>query len=72
MRKRIFLITFGMMVALQAALAQSFVVKGTIISKEDGEPLIGAAIRQMENPTNGVITDFDGNYSIEKIGRAHV
>ena len=69
MRKRIFLITFGMMVALQAALAQSFVVKGTIISKEDGEPLIGAAIRQMENPTNGVITDFDGNYSIEISGK---
>jgi len=55
--------------AFQTILAQSFVVKGTILSKEDGEPLIGAAVRQLDNPTNGVITDFDGNYAIEIKGK---
>ena len=53
------------LLALQTVLAQSFVVKGNVISKEDNEPLIGVAIRQLENPANGVITDFDGNYAIE-------
>ena len=53
------------MLACGTLLAQGFTVKGTVISKEDGEPLIGVAIRQVENPYNGVITDFDGNYAIE-------
>ena len=57
------------LLALQAVLAQSFVVKGNVISKEDNEPLIGVAIRQLENPANGVITDFDGNYAIEIKGK---
>ena len=66
---------------IQTALAQSFSVKGTIVSADDNEPLIGATILQ-EGTTNGVATDIDGNYTIElkgaskatlvKIGRAHV
>ena len=62
------MVALGAIMTLNAAFAQSFMVNGTIISKEDGEPLIGVAIRQMENPNNGVITDFDGNYSIEVTG----
>jgi hypothetical protein len=63
------MVALGMIIALQTMLAQSFMVSGTIISKEDNEPLIGAAIRQLENPDNGVITDFDGNYTIELTGK---
>ena len=63
------MIVLGMMMAFQTVLAQNFTVKGTIISKEDNEPLIGVAIRQLENPDNGVITDFDGNYAIEVTGK---
>jgi TonB-linked SusC/RagA family outer membrane protein len=41
-----------------------FQVKGTIVSAEDSEPMIGVAI--VENGTNnGRITDYYGNYSIE-------
>ena len=69
MRKRLFMVALGAIMALNAVLAQSFTVNGTIISKEDGEPLIGVAIRQLENPDNGVITDFDGNYTIELKGQ---
>ena len=60
---------FGLTVTFGTLLAQSFTVKGTVISKEDGEPLIGVAIRPLENPTSGVTTDFDGNYSIELSGK---
>ena len=59
----------GLMVTFGTLLAQSFTVKGTVISKEDGEPLIGVAIRQLENPNNGTVTDFDGNYAIEVSGK---
>ena len=69
MRKRLLTAVLGMMVAFGTLLAQSFTVKGTVISKEDGEPLIGVAIRPLENPTSGVTTDFDGNYSIELMGK---
>ena len=59
----------GMVVAFASSFAQNFTVKGTVISKEDGEPLIGVAIRPLENPTSGVTTDFDGNYTIELTGK---
>ena len=69
MRKRLLLAVLGLMVTFGTLLAQSFTVKGTVISKEDGEPLIGVAIRQLENPNNGTVTDFDGNYAIEVSGK---
>ena len=65
MRKRVLTAVLGLMATFSTLLAQSFVVEGTVIAKEDGEPLIGVAIRQLDSPNNGVITDFDGNYSIE-------
>ena len=69
MRKRLLTAALGLMVTFGTMLAQNFVVSGTVVAKEDGEPLIGVAIRQQANPNNGVITDFDGNYSIEVIGK---
>ena len=65
MRKRLLTTALGLAMTLSTLLAQSFTVRGTVISKEDGEPLIGVAVRQMENPNNGAVTDFDGNYAIE-------
>ena len=50
-----------------SAFAQNFVVKGTVVSHEDNEPLIGVTILQ-EGTTNGVVTDMDGNYSLEVKG----
>ena len=55
------------MLTIQTALAQTFRVKGTVVSAEDNEPLIGATILQ-EGTTNGVVTDVDGNYTIEVKG----
>lgn len=67
-RKIIHLFVFlFMLIVPQSFWAQSFVVKGQVTSHEDNEPLIGVAIMQ-EGTTNGVVTDFDGNYAIELEG----
>ena len=65
MKKRGFLLfVFLSALIFQSLYAQSFIVKGQVVSKDDKEPLIGVAIMQ-EGSTNGVTTDFDGNYTIE-------
>lgn len=46
------------------ALDLQQVVTGTIISQSDGIPLVGATVLE-KGTSNGVLTDFDGNYSIE-------
>ena len=38
-------------------------VQGTVIDAANGEPIIGASILEM-GTTNGTITDFDGNFSL--------
>lgn len=45
------------------ALAQKTTVTGTVVDYE-GEPAIGASVIA-EGTTNGVATDFDGNFSID-------
>lgn len=68
--KRRFIISLctSFLMALSAvpALAQNQTVKGTVVD-ETGEPIIGASVRVIDKSGNGgagVITDFDGNYTI--------
>ena len=42
--------------------AQNKVVKGTVVD-ENGDPVIGATIRE-KNGKTGTVTDLDGNYQI--------
>ena len=56
---------------VQITLAQNFVVKGKVVSEDGNEPLIGVSILQ-EGSSYGVVTDFDGNYSIEIKGGTNV
>ena len=58
------------LLTFHTAFAQNFVVKGTVVSHEDNEPLIGVTILQ-EGTTNGVVTDIDGNYSFEVKGASN-
>ena len=67
MRRFSLLLVSLIVLTIQTALAQTFRVKGTVVSAEDNEPLIGATILQ-EGTTNGVVTDVDGNYTIEVKG----
>ncbi len=63
-KRRLLLLAFLCMILAQGAFAQYFAVKGNITSAEDGEALIGVGVMQ-QGSTNGVVTDLDGNYSIE-------
>ena len=46
-----------------SAIAQT-TLKGTVVSKTDGLPIIGATVLSMDDTQNGVVTDFDGNFSL--------
>ncbi|MDE6636743.1 MAG: TonB-dependent receptor [Muribaculaceae bacterium] len=46
------------------ANAQDMLVKGTVTSAADGEPLVGVTV-MVKNSSVGTATDLDGNYSIE-------
>ena len=52
-----------------SAEQQSITVSGKVVD-ESGEPLIGAAVLEQGSSSNGVITDLDGNFTIEVKGNA--
>jgi len=35
-----------------------------VIKDSTGEPVIGANVREKDNPTNGTITDLDGKFNL--------
>ncbi len=55
----VFLVVLG----IQSVFAQSYVVRGNVVSKNGSEPLIGVSVLQ-KGTTNGVVTDMDGNYEL--------
>ncbi len=63
--KRLFLLHF-FAIASFIATAQKGTIKGTVYDAKTNEALIGATII-LDGTTVGTITDFDGNYIIEKI-----
>ncbi len=52
-----------LLLSVIAVQAQEITVQGTVISKADGEPLIGASVVSLETKA-GAMTDFDGNFTI--------
>ncbi len=60
MKKQLFLLLFS----LCAIVGQARVVTGTVTQAEDGEPVIGASV-VVKGIAGGVVTDFDGKYSID-------
>ena len=50
--------------SFQLAFAQKLTVKGTVLDKDFKEPLIGSSV-VVKDTDQGVITDFDGNFSID-------
>ncbi len=61
--KRTFLSAILLSVMAIIAQAQNITVHGTVVSKSDGEPLIGASVI-CETTRAGVSTDIDGRFSI--------
>lgn len=58
-----FLLVMMFFVFTQNVLAQEHIVTGTVLEGENQMPLPGVSIIQ-KGTTNGVVTDFEGNYSI--------
>lgn len=63
MKTRILFLLAFVAFCCTAAMAQ-IQVKGTVVSANDSEPMIGVAILE-SGTTNGCITDLNGNYSIQ-------
>ena len=56
-------LTFLVLFLSLSVFSQAAIVKGTVVD-ETGMPLLGATI-VVEGTTNGVTTDFDGNFLIK-------
>lgn len=61
MKKNLFLISFGMLIAF-SGWAQKTITG--VVNDTSGIPLLGAAV-VIDGTAEGVATDFDGNYSIQ-------
>lgn len=44
--------------------AQSLTVQGKVVAETDGEPVIGATVVETGRPSNGTVTDLDGNFTL--------
>lgn len=53
-----------MFLIFSAMAAMAGTVKGTVVDKQTREPLMGATI-QVVGTSQGVITDMDGNFTLE-------
>ena len=62
MKTRLTMIFASLFLCLGTALAQTE-VNGTVVSSEDGQPVIGASI-QAAGTNVGVVTDLDGKFSL--------
>ena len=61
--KKLFLSLVLPLITVFTIMAQDISVKGTVMSKTDDEPLIGATVK-LEGGEVAVATDFDGNFAI--------
>lgn len=63
MVKRLMMVFAGALMCSSTVLAQTKVT-GTVVSQEDGEPIVGAAVR-IDGTNTGTVTDVDGRFSLE-------
>ena len=61
--KKSFLIALATFMMSGAAYAQDITVQGTVVSRADDEPLIGATVL-CDATHNGTATDLDGNFTL--------
>ena len=60
--KRLTMFFAGLLLCTSAALAQTKVT-GTVISQDDGQPIIGAAVKVV-GTTTGMLTDVNGRFDV--------
>ena len=62
MEKRLKMVLAGLVLSAGMAMAQTQ-ISGTVISAEDGQPVIGASVKVVGTKM-GTVTDIDGNFSL--------
>ena len=63
--KQLFFSVCFLVITLCSIAQEAITVKGTVISKTDGQPIIGASVVQTNNPTVGTATDLDGKFTLK-------
>ena len=62
MKQKLILFFVSMLCMATTALAQTKIT-GTVLSQEDGEPVIGATV-MIQGDKKGTVTDINGNFTI--------
>lgn len=62
MKRRLTMILTLMLLSIGAVMAQTK-VSGTVVSEEDGEPIIGAVIKLKGQKSALAVTDVEGSFS---------
>lgn len=62
MKRKLTMILAGLFLSIGMALAQTSIT-GTVVSQEDGQPVIGATVR-VPGSNTGAVTDVDGKFTI--------
>jgi hypothetical protein len=61
--KKLTYLLFCLFLGMGLVTAQTRQITGTVISADDGEPIIGASVI-VKGTTTGTVTDIDGNFSL--------
>ena len=62
MKKRLTMFLAGLFLCMGTAMAQTK-VSGTVFSQEDGQPIIGAAVK-VDGTSTGMLTDINGKFTL--------
>ena len=62
-RRLLFLMLFAFFAFVAWTQAQSVTVSGTVVGKDDGQPVIGANI-VIKGTTTGTVSDVDGHFRL--------
>ena len=66
MKRKLMLLLTCLFVGIGLANAQTTKVTGTVISEEDGLPVVGASIL-VKGTTVGTVTDMDGKFTLSNV-----
>lgn len=61
--RKLLSVLLGLLIGITFAVAQTMEVSGSVVSADDGEPIIGASVIA-KGTTTGTVTDFDGKFSL--------
>ena len=62
MKERLTMLMVSLLLCVGSALAQTK-ISGTVLSQEDGQPIIGAAVK-VDGTNTGMLTDVNGRFSL--------